>query len=448
VVVNPPVSSQTASPPPLLLTEQQQAAVRALQHFLSDDEKKLFLLAGYPGTGKSTTIVQVVQLLIAGAGLKVVLTAPTNKAVAVLKQMASEQGLRVDCMTIHQLLGLSLIKRGNEKALERTSSSYLELFDLVVVDECSMVNRDLWNWIQQSVSNLWCRSKIVLMGDPAQLNPVNEPKSPSFTVPNKTILTQVVRQNDGNPLLEVLKPCRQAIKQRSPFQPLMHTTEDRQSGMVLVNSTTLLKYACKRVQDFEQEPNRFRVLCWTNKRVDYYNRSLRRQLYGNHAPRFLIGERLITTESAIAPDGKTVVLPTSIEFTITNIEEQRYEGYCTWCLTVLPEGYEAERQIYVLHEDEQLRFDSESQRLLSDAKRNPFLWRRYYRHLETFAQVRPCFALTVHNSQGSTFEEVGIDGNDLRKRLGDGDRSSIREYNRLFYVGASRAKRRVLVAWS
>lgn len=61
---------------------------------------------------------------------------------------------------------------------------------------------------------------------------------------------------------------------------------------------------------------------------------------------------------------------------------------------------------------------------------------------------RPCFALTIHNSQGSTFEEVGIDGNDLRKRLEESTRSNIREYNRLFYVAASRAKKRVLVAWS
>ena len=448
MLANPPVSSQTLSPPPLLLTEQQQAAVRALQHFLSDAEKKLFLLAGYPGTGKSTTIVQVVRLLLADAGLKVVLTAPTNKAVAVLKQMASEQGLRVDCMTIHQLLGLSVVKRGQEKALERTSASYLDLFDLVVVDECSMVNQDLWHWIQQAVGNRWCRTKLVLMGDPAQLNPVNEPKSPSFSVPDKIALTQVVRQSDGNPLLDVLKRCRQSIKQRSPFQPLMHSTKNRQSGMVLVSPTMLLNYACKRVQDFEQQPNRFRLLCWTNKRVAYYNCLLRRHLYGKQAPRFLVGERLITSASAIAPDGKTVVLPTSIEFMTTNLEEQRYEGYRAWCLTVLPEGYETERQLYVLHEDEQHRFDSEAQRLLSDAKRNPFLWRMYYRHLETFAQVRPCFALTVHNAQGSTFEEVGIDGDDLRKRLGDGTRSSIREYSRLFYVGASRAQRRVLVAWS
>jgi ATP-dependent exoDNAse (exonuclease V) alpha subunit len=362
--------------------------------------------------------------------------------------MASEQGLRVDCMTIYQLLGLSVVKRGNEKGLERTTSSYLELFDLVVIDECSMVNQELWSWIQRSVGNFGGRSKVVLMGDPDQLNPVNEPKSLSFQVPDRVVLTRVVRQGKGNPLLDVLKRCRQSIKQRSPFQPVMQVSEDGQRGMVLVSSMALLKYGCKQVQTFEQDPNRFRILCWTNRRVNYYNQMLRQELYGRSAERFLIGERMITTESVIAPDGKTIVLPTSIEFAIRMVSEQRYEGYQTWCLTVLPEGYEAERQLYVLHEDEQGRFDGETQQLLKDAKRNPFLWCRYYRHLETFAQVRLCYALTVHNSQGSTFEEVGIDGEDLQKRLVDGTPSGIQEYNSLFYVGASRARKRVSVAWS
>jgi primosomal protein N' len=67
-------SNQSVSPPPLPLTAQQQLAVIALQQFLSDDTKRLFLLAGYPGTGKSTIMVQVVRRLIAGAGSKVVLT--------------------------------------------------------------------------------------------------------------------------------------------------------------------------------------------------------------------------------------------------------------------------------------------------------------------------------------------------------------------------------------
>ncbi len=435
-----------SSPTAIALTEQQQQAVHAIQAFLADPDQKLFLLAGYPGTGKSTTIVQIIQDLIINHQQKVVLTAPTNKATSVLKRMVSEQALRVECMTIHQLLGLSVVNRG-DKQLERTSPSHLERFDVAVIDECSMINQALWHWIQQAISQTWAETKIILMGDPAQLNPVNEGRSPSFSIRDRMILTEVVRQGADNPLLTVLKQCRSAIKQQTPFEPVQQTTQDRQSGMVLVRSTTLLNYACKRVRQFEANPNQFRILCWTNRRVDYYNAILRQHLHGKDAPRFVPNERMITLASAIAPDGKTIALPTSIEFTITKIEERSHEGYRAWCLTVLPEGHDNQRQIYVLHEDEQLRFEHEVERSLQNAKRNPYLWRKYYRQLEMFAQIRPCFALTVHNAQGSTFEEVGLDGADLQKRL-DRTKAGIREFNRLFYVGASRAKRRVLVATS
>jgi ATP-dependent exoDNAse (exonuclease V) alpha subunit len=430
----------------IALTEQQQQAVRAIQAFLANPDQKLFLLAGYPGTGKSTTIVQLIQDLIVNHQQKVVLTAPTNKATSVLKRMASEQALRVECMTIHQLLGLSVVNRGG-KQLERTSPSHLERFDLAVIDECSMINQALWHWIQLAIAQTWMQTKIILMGDPAQLNPVNEGRSPSFSIPNRMTLTQGVRQGADNPLITVLKQCRSAIKQQTPFQPVQQSTQVRANGMVLVRPTALLDYACKRVRHFQVNPNQFRILCWTNRRVDHYNTILRQYLYGKDAPRFLSNERMITLASAIAPDGKTIALPTSIEFTITKTEERSHEGYRAWCLTVLPEGYDSQRQIYVLHEDEQHRFESEIGQSLQNAKRNPYLWRKYYRQLEMFAQIRPCFALTVHNAQGSTFEEVGLDGADLQKRL-DGTKAGIREYNRLFYVGASRARRRVLVATS
>ena len=329
-----------SSLPLLEFTRQQKRAVQAIQTFLNASNQKLLLLAGYPGTGKSTTIVQVVRDLITLQQQKVVLTAPTNKAVGVLKQMAVQQSLYVECMTIHQLLGLSVINRGSSRQLERSSPSHLERFDLAVVDECSMVNQALWHWIQQSAQQGWCQTKIILMGDPAQLNPVNEGRSPSFSVPNKVVLTEVVRQGADNPLLTVLKQCRQAIKQQVPFRPVQQTSQDQQSGMMLVRPATLLNYACKRSQNFETQPNRFRILCWTNKQVDYYNGILRRHLYGKGSPRFVVNERLITLASAIAPDGKTVALPTSIEFTITKIEERSHEGYRAWCLTVLPEGYD------------------------------------------------------------------------------------------------------------
>ncbi|MDF5728851.1 MAG: AAA family ATPase [Rhizonema sp. PD38] len=190
---------QTAS---FTLTTQQIQALELMSEFLRST-KNLFLLLGYAGTGKSTIIFQLIKILI-GEGKRIALTAPTNKAVRVLQRMASKNNIYgVDFFTIHQLLGLGLVRRGGDKVLEQTAPSMLSLFDLVFLDECSMVNKELWYWITESISrSLITNKQLILMGDPAQLPPVNEVKSLSFSVPNKAILTQVVRQGtDKTPKL-------------------------------------------------------------------------------------------------------------------------------------------------------------------------------------------------------------------------------------------------------
>lgn len=182
-----------------------------------------------------------------------------------------------------------------------------------------------------------------------------------------------------------------------------------------------------------------------------YNQQIRTHLYGENINRFIPGERLITRDPVMAPDGKTTILSTSTEFTVLDVFGDRYNNYDTWRLKVeTDEGIV--RQFYVLQEDEQKQFDQETKRLLKSAKRSPFLWKQYYKHLEQFANIRNCFALTVHNSQGSTFLEAGIDGQDLSKRLyperGDDSKAvlaKIREFNRLYYVSSSRARQRILV---
>jgi hypothetical protein len=204
-------------------------------------------------------------------------------------------------------------------------------------------------------------------------------------------------------------------------------------------------------KEFVHNPDCFRILSWTNAQVDFYNQQIRTYLYGKNANRFIPGERLITRDPVIAPDGKTAILSTSTEFNVVDVLAERYNNYDAWRLKVeTDEGIV--RQIYVLHEDEEKRFKQETQRLLRSAKRNPFLWKQYYKHLEQFANIRNCFALTVHNSQGSTFLEAGIDGQDLSKRLnperGDDNKSilaKIKEFNRLYYVASSRARQRILV---
>ncbi|MDX2241585.1 MAG: AAA family ATPase [Leptolyngbyaceae cyanobacterium bins.302] len=441
----------TATSLQFALTEQQADAIEKLQAFVQPNcLEKLLLIAGFPGVGKSTIMVYAIQEL-QSPNLEFVLTATTNKAVNVLSKMATRVGLQVPCMTIHQFLGLKLVKRQGQKVLEKGASDFalLTYFSgkqvIVFVDECSMINKALWSFLTQETARFYLAPKFVLMGDPFQLNPVNEGRSPSFKVTNKVILNQIVRQAAHNPLLTTLEDCRLAIRQKVPFAPKTNSTTDKDQGLLKTSQKTLVKYAQKSVvESFDTNPDRFRILCWTNKRVDFYNTLLRRHRYGQDAPRFVVDERLISTQSIVAPNKKDIILNTATEMLVTGVEEQPYEGYRAYRLTVLPEGYPGARQIFVLHEAERERFDQETEHLLQSAKRSPVLWRKYYEHLEIFAQVRPCFALTVHTSQGSTFEEVAIDADDLRKRLRDGTGESLTEYNRLWMVALSRAQRRVL----
>lgn len=327
---------QTLQTADFSLTSQQLKALELMNDFLKST-KNIFLILGYAGTGKSTIIFQSIKILV-GGGKRIALTAPTNKAVRVLQRMASKNEIYgVDFFTIHQLLGLGLVRRGSNKVLEQTAPSMLSLFDLVFLDECSMVNKELWHWITESISrSLITNKQLILMGDPAQLPPVDEVKSLSFSVTDKAILTQVVRQGTDSPLLEFVTACRKAVKSQKAFKPFSRYLPDKTNGAFMVKENTLLRYAFKKVsKNFAQNPDCFRILCWTNKKVDYYNANIRAKIYGENAPRFIVGERLITRSPVTAPDGKSIILPTSTEIEILDFCEDQYSGYQAWQLKVV-----------------------------------------------------------------------------------------------------------------
>ena len=433
------------------LKPQQQQALEKVRAFLTSTES-FFLLVGYAGTGKSTIVFQVIKELLTRSK-RIALTAPTNKAVGILRKMAASQGIfGVDFLTIHQLLGLGMVQKEQEKTLEQTSSSTLHLYDIIFLDECSMVGTQLWDWIDRRFERtLFNHRKLILMGDPAQLNPVGEKRSPAFSIANKTMLTEVVRQAGESPVLDFITECRSCVKNKTDmFLPHpTYTQGNKSNGAFKVKPETLLQYALKTIKrEFTFNPDCFRILCWTNKQVNYYNQVLREQVYGQTAPKFIPGERLITKKPVIAPDGKTVILPTSTEFTIKEVETSQHYGYRIWLLKIVTDDG-LFRQIFVLHESENKRYQAELKEKLNSAKRSGFLWRKYYWFKDDiFAEVDNCFALTIHNSQGSTFDEVGLDINDILTRLLVGKEMSsqqkLKEYHRLLYVGTSRCRQRIL----
>jgi ATP-dependent exoDNAse (exonuclease V) alpha subunit len=438
--------------------EQQRQALIEGEAFLNNPDSTLFGMAGYAGTGKSTIGLGLAKLQL-DMNKRVAFCAPTHKALNVLRKIAYNQYLNnIDFFTIHAILGLGMVKTGGEKMLEPMGINYTQQYDAIWLDECSMVGTNLWQFIRQNFAvgdRPGKNPKMILMGDPAQLFPVGEGLSPTFSkdIPGVK-LTEVVRQAAGSPLMEFVTSCRKAVTRKAesyrPFVPRFLSSEVSSDGVIGTDRKELLTYACSKVEAFNANPDSLRILAWRNKTVDSYNKHIRRYRYGTGATRFAEGERLIAREPIYAPDKRTVLIQTSTEFVIVEPpREATYGHYQAWQLTVEVEGTGHRKVIYALHEADQARFDAETARLEAAARKNRFLWKHYYAHLETYARVRPCYALTVHNSQGSTFTEVAVDGKDLSGRLypqdGEYRLKAMQEHNRLWYVGVSRASDRAWV---
>ena len=136
------------------------------------------VLAGGPGTGKTTTVARLLALLRAQPGppLRVALAAPTGKAAARLQEavttaaagLPEEDRARVGALeasTLHRLLGW----RSDSKSRFRHDASNPLPHDVVVVDEMSMVSLTLMARLLEAVRS---DARLVLVGDPDQLSSV------------------------------------------------------------------------------------------------------------------------------------------------------------------------------------------------------------------------------------------------------------------------------------
>lgn len=136
------------------LSEKQREAV------LSINDSNVTIITGGPGTGK-TTIIKTIIDLFKERKKKVVLTAPTGRAA---KKMTEATGK--EASTLHRLLGIG--KLDDEGIYSRHSDYKGEPIDadLIVVDELSMVDMFLMNYL---LNCIYQGTKLILVGDVDQL---------------------------------------------------------------------------------------------------------------------------------------------------------------------------------------------------------------------------------------------------------------------------------------
>jgi exodeoxyribonuclease V alpha subunit len=127
------------------------------------------VIAGGPGTGKTTTIARLLALLIASSEstLRIALAAPTGKAAARLQEAVAADAAALGlpplaASTLHRLLGW---KPGSRSRFKHDRTNRLP-YDVVVIDETSMVSLTLMSRLLEAVRP---DARLVLVGDPDQL---------------------------------------------------------------------------------------------------------------------------------------------------------------------------------------------------------------------------------------------------------------------------------------
>ena len=242
-------------------------------------EAKYHLLAGYAGTGK-TTIAENILTYAKDQGFDVLISAPTNKAVNVLKSKLTAPDK--DFNTLHKMLyGRPESSDGKFVFNEKQKGVDNTVF---IVDEASMIDERVLSNLQERV-NKGQNNLVVFLGDSFQLEPVGrDPKLFTLGLPGmtKNELTEVRRQSLDSDILSLATLMR---TDNVSYEP----TESSNDVKVIKNS-----------QEFEQEfindlKSNKDVVMITGSNADRVriNKKVRSQIYKADASPIEKGEKLI-----------------------------------------------------------------------------------------------------------------------------------------------------------
>lgn len=401
-----PLQSEPSS---LKLSADQEAAMNKIRLWLASPQP-YFVLRGFAGSGK-TTLMRVLNSQHRG----IYFSATTNKAAKVL-------GSAVDkiAKTTYSLLGLRMVEDDDKLVLRQADHPpHFPANAVIVIDEASMVSHELMQAVDNARKR--CGIKILYVGDPAQLPPVGEPRSPAWRCTNdpacRSILKQVMR-ND-NELLTLATRIRRRIREqdwRFPIRRDMSITNGEFRGVVMRKSREeFIETMLDEVPTHDLRETK--VIAWRNKTVNEYNKLIRRKL-GFNDP-FCIGDIVLLAEP-IEYNGN-LIAHTDDEFVVEGVDDDSLDidtdsgkmGIATWRLSVAGDQrlqLQIPQKPFILQE--QLSAKAFVARRAKGHERAE-LWRDFWDTKRRFHAVRYGYAMTAHRAQGSTYNTVWVDAQDI-----------------------------------
>lgn len=435
------------------LNRDQADALWALKSFLAEPAQRTFGLYGAAGTGKSTVLVRLGETFEFELH-KILLTAPTHKATHVLGEMAEKFGVPYDTRTLASALCMKpKMVDGKQVFFQEAdwrARSPLQHYTTVVVDECSMVDSKTYQTLLTTADHFGV--KIVFTGDHFQLPPVGEEstnggKSFCFNAQVAHTLTHVERC--AGYLFQVVDVARQCIG--TGLTPKFSNT----------NHTRRFKRVDKFAGWFLENMPEAKYVAFRNDMVRKWNQSVHSALYGGNSPPFMPGHEVY---AATGSEHWAAHQP----FEIVSAKSVTVEGLGAWALELAMTGWGAaaideewmpRHSIHVTVLDpgawdeyaeraarlkgQALEHQTAARAAVTDAERDKHrgaernAWRVFFGFTNKFADFRRPHALTVHASQGSTYENVFVNERDIQRC----QHSLTKE--KLLYVAYSRAAKRL-----
>lgn len=404
------------------------------------------LLTGYSGTGKSFLVTKIIEEIISKSRfVNIAITAPTNKAVRVLKNLSSicETHVQVEFNTLHSLLGLKRVITydGKEEFKADYGDGTISDYDIIIVDEVSMLDNVLYRQLIETAK--YGKKMVLFIGDRGQIPPVNGGESLLFSMDleNNFNLEDIIRQASGNPIIKIAQLVR-------TNQTFPHETDVDSDGngviFLKINTETKLLDTYFNSKNFASNPNFVKVLAYTNNAVDYYNNKVRGLVYGEKCARLNLGEKMVCNKP-ITDSKNKVILNNNDEFEVISftLKTDRTKLSLSFYEVVVMSDSKS-YVIKILAEKSEKVYEKELARLKRYAETASLMkrrneWVKYYRFMGKFANVKYNYALTVHKSQGSTFDNVIVINCDINRMFDMIDR------NKLLYTAMTRAKNKLFM---
>ena len=265
-------------------TSKQDQIITDISDFVATiGNRSIFMLKGYAGTGKTTVVSTLVRSLPV-LGKRSVLMAPTGRAAKVLSRYSKKPA-----STIHKKIYWIRTNKSGDTFITLKENTHNNT--IFIVDEASMIpdnpekgfgKRSLLDDLIEYVYDGY-DCKLILIGDTAQLPPINLEISPALD--EKSIedyykkqvickeLKQVVRQKKKSLILKNATDIREQITKTNYYYPKLATNTE----VIRLNNGEDLQDALESAYNNEGV-NNTTVLCRSNRRANLYNQQIRAKI--------------------------------------------------------------------------------------------------------------------------------------------------------------------------